>query len=138
MFPFDNTYAALPGAFYRPVVPSPVKAPQLICLNTKLAEDLGLDPDQLNSPEGLDVLSGNRVPEEAVPIAMAYSGHQFGGLSPQLGDGRAILLGEVIGKDGVRKDIPYKLEGRLALDLPTTPAVAYRTEGTIRLNTGTY
>ena len=80
-------------------------------LNEALARDLNLDPKLLTSPEGVEILAGNRVPEHAEPLAMAYAGHQFGNFVPQLGDGRAILLGEVIGPDGVRRDIQLKGSG---------------------------
>ena len=111
-FPFENTYARLPDRFYARVVPTPVRAPRLIRVNTELALDLGLDPDWLAGPEGLEVLAGQRVPETAEPIAMAYAGHQFGHFVPQLGDGRAILLGEVIDRQGVRRDVQLKGSGR--------------------------
>jgi serine/tyrosine/threonine adenylyltransferase len=110
-FPFEHTYAALPANFFARVAPTPVAAPRLIKLNRELAVQLGLDPDQLSTPEGAEVLSGKRLPEGAEPIAMAYAGHQFGHFVPQLGDGRAILLGEVIDKDGVRRDIQLKGSG---------------------------
>ena len=109
---FDNSYARLPGGFYARVRPSSAVAPRLIRLNRPLAEALGLDPDALETPEGVAVLSGQAVPPGADPIATAYAGHQFGGFSPQLGDGRAILLGEVIGRDGARRDIQLKGSGR--------------------------
>src|SRR6185295_5031853 len=102
-FPFQNTYAALPANFFARVAPTPVAAPRLIKLNRALAVHLGLDPDVLGSPEGAEILAGKRVPDGADPIAMAYAGHQFGHFVPQLGDGRAILLGEVIDADGVRR-----------------------------------
>src|SRR5213592_596859 len=110
-FPFEHTYAALPANFFARVAPTPVAAPRLIKLNRALAVDLGLDPDLLSSPEGAEILAGKRLPEGAEPIAMAYAGHQFGHFVPQLGDGRAILLGEVIDKDGVRRDIQLKGSG---------------------------
>ncbi len=110
-FPFDTTYARLPGRFYARLEPMPVAAPRLVRVNTGLAEALGLDPDVLASPEGVQVLAGNRVPEGAAPIALAYAGHQFGHFVPQLGDGRAILLGEVVGRDGARRDIQLKGSG---------------------------
>ncbi|MEO7716923.1 MAG: protein adenylyltransferase SelO [Capsulimonas sp.] len=110
-FPFDNTYARLPERFFTRTAPTPVAAPRLIRVNTPLARQLGLDPDWLASAEGVEVLSGRRVPEGAEPIAMAYAGHQFGGFSPQLGDGRAILLGEVIDQGGARRDIQLKGAG---------------------------
>jgi serine/tyrosine/threonine adenylyltransferase len=110
-FPFEHTYAALPANFFARVTPTPVAAPRLIKLNRALAVDLGLDPDLLSTPEGAEILAGKRVPEGADPIAMAYAGHQFGHFVPQLGDGRAILLGEVIDKEGVRRDIQLKGSG---------------------------
>jgi serine/tyrosine/threonine adenylyltransferase len=110
-FPFENTYAALPANFFARVAPTPVSAPRLIKLNRPLAILLGLDPDRLASPEGAEILAGKRLPDGAEPIAMAYAGHQFGHFVPQLGDGRAILLGEVIDADGVRRDIQLKGSG---------------------------
>src|ERR1700727_2475609 len=110
-FPFENTYAALPDGFFARVAPTPVAAPRLIKLNRPLAVRLGLDPNRLDSPEGAEILAGKRVPDGADPIAMAYAGHQFGHFVPQLGDGRAILLGEVIDADGVRRDIQLKGSG---------------------------
>src|SRR3954465_4405576 len=110
--PFENTYARLPDRFYARVAPTPVREPRLIRLNTELALNLGLDPDWLAGPEGLDVLAGRGVPEAAEPIAMAYAGHQFGHFVPQLGDGRAILLGEVIDRNGIGRDIQLKGAGR--------------------------
>ena len=110
-FPFQNTYAALPANFFARVAPTPVAAPRLIKLNRPLAVQLGLDPDLLASPEGAEILAGKRLPDGADPIALAYAGHQFGHFVPQLGDGRAILLGEVIDTDGVRRDIQLKGSG---------------------------
>src|ERR1700754_760678 len=102
-FPFDNTYARLPDRFFARVSPTPVAAPRLIRLNRQLAIELGLDPDWLAGPEGLEVLWGSRLPDAAQPIAMAYAGHQFGHFVPQLGDGRAILLGELVGRSSLRR-----------------------------------
>src|SRR5881275_107197 len=110
-FPFEHTYAALPANFFARVAPTPVASPRLIKLNRPLAVHLGLDPDLLSSPEGAEILAGKSVPDGADPIAMAYAGHQFGQFVPQLGDGRAILLGEVIDRDGVRRDIQLKGSG---------------------------
>ena len=110
--PFDNSYARLPDAFFAPIEPTPVSAPVMIRLNRDLAADLGIDVARLDSPEGLAILSGNQLADGSEPLAMAYSGHQFGGFSPQLGDGRAILLGEVVRNDGVRYDIQLKGSGR--------------------------
>jgi uncharacterized protein YdiU (UPF0061 family) len=110
-FPFQNTYSALPANFFARVAPTPVTSPRLIKLNRPLAIHLGLDPDLLSTPEGAEILAGKQLPDGAEPIAMAYAGHQFGHFVPQLGDGRAILLGEVIDADGVRRDIQLKGSG---------------------------
>jgi uncharacterized protein YdiU (UPF0061 family) len=108
--PFDNSYARLPDRFFARLDPTPVRQPRLIRLNQPLAHELGLDPTVLASPEGVEMLAGNLVPGGAEPIAQAYAGHQFGGWVPQLGDGRAILLGEVVTGDG-RRDIQLKGSG---------------------------
>ncbi|BBC00645.1 uncharacterized protein YdiU (UPF0061 family) [Bradyrhizobium japonicum] len=110
-FPFQNTYSALPANFFARVAPTPVASPRLIKLNRPLAVQLGLDPNLLSTAEGAEILAGKRLPDGADPIAMAYAGHQFGHFVPQLGDGRAILLGEVIDRDGVRRDIQLKGSG---------------------------
>jgi uncharacterized protein YdiU (UPF0061 family) len=109
--PFDNSFARLPGSFYARVAPTPVSAPQLVKLNIDLALQLGLDPSSLASLEGVEILAGSRIASGAEPIAMAYAGHQFGQFVPQLGDGRAILLGEVVCGDGARRDIQLKGSG---------------------------
>ena len=109
---FDNSYATLPERFFAKVRPAEASAPRLIRLNRELAAELGLDPDRLAGPQGVEVLAGRRVPEGAASIATAYAGHQFGNFVPQLGDGRAILLGEVLGRDGRRRDLQLKGSGR--------------------------
>jgi uncharacterized protein YdiU (UPF0061 family) len=86
--------------------------PRLLMLNDALATELGLDPDALRSPDGLGLLTGTRPPEGATPVAQAYAGHQFGGYSPRLGDGRALLLGELAGPDGTLRDLHLKGSGR--------------------------
>jgi uncharacterized protein YdiU (UPF0061 family) len=111
LFAFGNSYARLPDRFFERLGPTPVAAPRLIKLNEKLALELRLDPAALAAPSGVEVLAGNRVPDTSEPLAMAYAGHQFGTFVPQLGDGRAILLGEVIGRDGIRRDIQLKGSG---------------------------
>jgi uncharacterized protein YdiU (UPF0061 family) len=111
-FGFENTYARLPERFYARLDPTPVAAPSLVKVNVELARKLGLDPGALASEEGVEILAGNRIAEGAEPLAIAYAGHQFGHFVPQLGDGRAILLGEVIGRDGVRYDVQLKGPGR--------------------------
>ncbi len=111
IFPFDNSYARLPEHFFARLPPTPVPEPRLIRLNESLALHLGLSPERLTTPEGIEILAGNRVPEGAEPLAMVYAGFQFGSWVPQLGDGRAILLGELIDADGVRRDIQLKGSG---------------------------
>ena len=105
--PFDNSYARLPGTMHVGVAPTPVEAPRLIKVNEALARELGIDPRGLTA--GMAV--GNQLPAGATPIAQAYAGHQFGNFVPQLGDGRAILLGEVVDKAGRRRDIQLKGSG---------------------------
>lgn len=109
---FDNSYARLPERFFALTPPTPVPQPRLVRLNQGLADELGLDPVWLSGPEGLAMLAGNAVAEGSTPIATAYAGHQFGNFVPQLGDGRAILLGEVIDRFGRRRDIQLKGAGR--------------------------
>ncbi|CAM3209705.1 Uncharacterized conserved protein YdiU, UPF0061 family [Paracoccus aminovorans] len=111
MIRFDNSYARLPEGFFTRTRPTPVRDPQLVALNRPLAGLLGLDPDWLAGPEGVAMLAGNALPEGAEPIAQAYAGHQFGGFVPQLGDGRAVLLGEIVAPDGARFDIQLKGAG---------------------------
>lgn len=110
-FAFDNTYARLPDRFYARLNPTPVAAPRLVKVNVELARSLGLDPDALASTQGVEVFAGNRVAVGSEPLAQAYAGHQFGNFVPQLGDGRANLLGEVLGRDGLRYDIQLKGSG---------------------------
>jgi uncharacterized protein YdiU (UPF0061 family) len=111
-FAFDNTYARqLPG-FYTAWKPAVAPAPRLLFLNTALAEALGLDAAALQGVAGAQLFSGNALPAGAEPLAQAYAGHQFGGFSPQLGDGRALLLGEVLDVQGQRRDIGLKGSGR--------------------------
>jgi len=108
---FDNSYARLPDRFFERAAPSPVSAPRLIRINRPLAVELNIDPEWLESPAGIEMLAGNSFPDSAEPIAMAYAGHQFGGFVPQLGDGRALLVGEVIDAHGMRRDIQLKGSG---------------------------
>ncbi|MGI8757621.1 MAG: protein adenylyltransferase SelO [Acidimicrobiales bacterium] len=91
---------------------SPAPDPELLLLNDELAGELGIDAEALRTPAGVAVLVGNEVPEGAQPVAMAYAGHQFGGYSPRLGDGRALLLGEVLDEQGRRRDLHLKGSGR--------------------------
>ncbi|MCB1337319.1 MAG: YdiU family protein [Maritimibacter sp.] len=148
---FDNSYARLPGHFYHRQTPSPVADPALIAVNEALADELGIDPASITAA----AIAGNEVPEGAEPLAQLYAGHQFGNWVPQLGDGRALLLGEVIDRTGKRRDIQLKGAGRTpfsrggdgrawlgpvlreyvvseamhALGLPTTRALAAATTG---------
>jgi protein adenylyltransferase len=110
-FGLEHSYAALPSRFHMRVAPTAVPDPALVVLNTSLARELGLDPDAL-APQAAAMLSGNSLPEDAEPIAMAYAGHQFGGFVPSLGDGRAILLGEIRARDGTLRDIQLKGAGQ--------------------------
>jgi len=110
-FPFNNTYANLPAQFYSRTDPVAVKNPKLIKINLSLANDLGVDGDFLASNHGVDILAGNKIADGSTPIAMAYGGHQFGNWAGRLGDGRAILLGEVINKNGARFDVQLKGSG---------------------------
>jgi uncharacterized protein YdiU (UPF0061 family) len=153
-FPFDNSYARLPEHFFARQIPSAAASPELVMLNEPLAAELGLDIDILRR-DGAAIFSGNLVPDGADPLAMAYAAHQFGNFVPQLGDGRAILLGEVIDNHGKRRDIQLKGAGQTpfsrrgdgraalgpalreyvvseamhALGLPTTRALALTTTG---------
>jgi len=112
--PFNNTYVNLGNDFYVRTAPSPVVNPALVVFNQALGDALGLSDTCLNSPGGAAILAGNHVPEGAEPLAMAYAGHQFGNFVPQLGDGRALLLGQVAGQDGIHRDIHLKGSGRTA------------------------
>ena len=110
-FSFDNTFARELEGFYVPWKAAQVARPALVKLNHELAEELGLNAAALDSDEGARIFAGNETPEGAVPLAQGYAGHQFGGFSPQLGDGRALLLGEVIDRKGQRRDIQLKGSG---------------------------
>ncbi len=110
-FNFDNSFARTFKGFYVPWQADPAAAPKLLLLNHALAEELGLDPAALESEAGLAIFSGNAIPEGAEPLAQAYAGHQFGGYAGQLGDGRALLLGEVIDTRQQRRDIQLKGSG---------------------------
>jgi uncharacterized protein YdiU (UPF0061 family) len=107
-FTFDNSYARLPRQMFTPMGPTKVAAPALFAVNTDLGAVLGLSAEDLSDPA---VFVGNAVPDGAEPLAQLYAGHQFGNWNPQLGDGRAVLLGEVIGTDGIRRDIQLKGSG---------------------------
>ncbi|WP_439105586.1 protein adenylyltransferase SelO [Congregibacter sp.] len=110
--PFDNSFAALGSPFSTKQPPDPVKDPSLIRVNDRLATELGIDPQWLGSQEGIEVLAGNRVADGSEPVAAAYAGHQFGHFNPQLGDGRAVLLGEVVDQHQHRYDLQLKGSGR--------------------------
>ncbi len=110
--PFDNSYTRLPDAFYQRLNPAGASEPQLVRVNDALARQLRINPTFLKSERGLAILSGNEIASGSEPIAQAYAGHQFGNFVPQLGDGRAILLGEVVDVSGRRFDIQLKGSGR--------------------------
>lgn len=114
MFHFDNSYARLPQTFHRPARPATARAPKLIRFNHALAEALGLALEGVDEMRLAQVLSGQVIPVGAEPLAQAYAGHQFGHFNPQLGDGRALLLGEVIDSEGGRRDIQLKGSGPTA------------------------
>lgn len=107
----ENTYCELPNIFYSKEIPEKILNPKLVEFNKELAEDLGLDLKFLNSDEGIQYLVGNKLLEGSTPIAQAYAGHQFGHFT-MLGDGRAILLGEFISRNGQRFDIQLKGAGK--------------------------
>ena len=109
---FDNSYARDLEGLYEPWQAEPAPAPRLLALNEDLAAELGLDARALRMPEGVAVFAGNGAPEGASPVAQAYAGHQFGGFQPRLGDGRALLLGEVLDIHGRRRDLHLKGSGR--------------------------
>ncbi|MFN7091481.1 MAG: protein adenylyltransferase SelO, partial [Allorhizobium sp.] len=114
LFSFDNSYARLPQSFHRPARPATARAPGLIRFNHALAEELGLDLEDVNEARLAQVFGGQVIPVGAEPLAQAYAGHQFGHFNPQLGDGRALLLGEVIDRAGRRRDIQLKGSGPTA------------------------
>lgn len=156
-FKFENSFAQLPNKFYQLIRPTPVPRPQLIRLNSKLAAALGYDLSACDSAELAQIFSGNKILDSSEPLAMAYAGHQFGHFVPQLGDGRAILLGEIIAKNGLRYDVQLKGSGQTkfsrrgdgraalgpvmreyivseameALKVPTTRALAFVTTGEV-------
>ncbi|MEO0543312.1 MAG: YdiU family protein [Pseudomonadota bacterium] len=109
---FDNSYARLPDRFYSRQDAQASPDPKLIALNTSLADHLQLDAKWLQSADGIAMLSGNKFPDGAASLAQAYAGHQFGNWVPQLGDGRALMIGEVLSKGGGRYDIQLKGSGR--------------------------
>ena len=106
----DNSYAHLSDCFYTKTAPTPVTKPKLKRLNHELAKRLGLDVGSLAHPDGIEILAGNRLPHNSIPIAQAYAGHQYKTFR-DLGDGRAILLGEQLTPDGKRFDIHLKGAG---------------------------
>jgi len=108
---FDNTYARLPEIFYRRVMPTALPAPYLVSFNKQAAELIGLDAQEVSKPKFVEYFTGNKLPAGSEPISAIYAGHQFGTFVQQLGDGRAILLGEVAGKKGERFDIQLKGAG---------------------------
>jgi uncharacterized protein YdiU (UPF0061 family) len=112
LFGFDNTFVRELAGLYEPWRAEQAPDPQLLVLNAGLAAELGVEADALRDPDGIAMLVGNSVPRGAEPVAQAYAGHQFGGFSPRLGDGRALLLGEVVDVHGRRRDLHLKGSGR--------------------------
>lgn len=112
LFNFDNTYANQLEGFYTPYKSAVAPEPEIIKVNTALASQLGLDLKSLNEEQQKEIFSGNIAPDGASPLAQVYAGHQFGGFVPQLGDGRALLLGEIVDNKGARYDIQLKGSGR--------------------------
>ena len=111
-FSFEHSFVDNLGDLYEKCRPESVSSPSMLFFNYQLAEELNLDPLQLNSDEGLQIFSGNKVPKGSIQIAQAYAGHQFGHYNPNMGDGRAILLGEVIDANKRRRDIQLKGSGQ--------------------------
>ncbi len=109
---FDTTFVRELEGLYLPWQAAPASAPRLLALNAALARELGADPAALATPAGIGLLTGTALPPEATPVAQAYAGHQFGGYSPRLGDGRALLVGELIDVNGRRRDLHLKGSGR--------------------------
>jgi uncharacterized protein YdiU (UPF0061 family) len=109
---FDDSFVRHVPQLARPWQAAIAPAPRLLALNEPVAVGLGLDPDWLRTEAGASFLAGNGVPESVQPVAQAYAGHQFGGYSPRLGDGRALLLGELVDGDGRRRDLHLKGSGR--------------------------
>jgi len=109
---FNNTYQTLPSEFYRIVQPTVLPAPYLVSFNEQVAELIGLAASESARPEFVEYFGGNRVFADSTPISAIYAGHQFGSFVPQLGDGRAILLGEILNKNGERFDIQLKGAGK--------------------------
>lgn len=109
---FDNSYSRLPNHFYERVLPMPVENPSLICLNKPLAKSLGINIEEIGSRKGEEFFAGNFIAPNSEPIALAYAGHQFGYFTRQLGDGRAVLLGEILDSHGNRFDIQLKGAGQ--------------------------
>src|SRR3954447_913899 len=107
----DDWFVRDLGGLYQPWQAAPAPSPELVVLNDELDADLGLQADALRAPEGVAILAGNAVPADARPVAQAYAGHQFGSYSPRLGDGRALLLGELTDTAGRPRDLPLKGSG---------------------------
>ena len=112
LFAFDNTYVRELEGLYERWEGAPVPAPRLLALNEDLAAELGAVAAALRTPDGIGALAGGRTPDGASPVAQAYAGHQFGNFQPRLGDGRALLLGEVVDVHGRRRDLHLKGSGR--------------------------
>lgn len=114
MLNFDNSYARLPKHWFQRVDPSPLKDTLLISFNAPLAQQLGLEPSEWSASRLIETFSGEKLPEGAEPLAMKYTGHQFGSYNSELGDGRGLLLGEHLAPDGQRWDLHLKGAGKTA------------------------
>lgn len=112
MINLTNSYLDLPPLFYVPTSPTAATSPSWVAMNQPLARDLGLVGEDLFGLNGLSIFAGNAIPEGATPVALAYAGHQFGNFVPSLGDGRAVLLGELRSPDGISYDLQLKGSGQ--------------------------
>ncbi len=108
---FNNSFVKLGEKFFAKLNPTPVEHPKIVKLNDELSNNLGIDLEMLELEDWASIFSGNQILPGSEPLAMVYAGHQFGHLVPQLGDGRAILLGEVIDNYSIRNDIQLKGSG---------------------------
>lgn len=112
LFAFDNSFVREVPGLSVPWTAAPAPAPELLVLNTDLVTELGVDPAALRTPAGVALLVGHGLPDDVTTVAQAYAGHQFGSYVPRLGDGRALLLGEVLDRTGHRRDLHLKGSGR--------------------------
>ena len=109
---FKNSFNQLPKQFYSKIEPEKTNKPKKVLINNNLCNELNIDYNYLDTEEGINILSGNLIHKDSDPLAMVYAGHQFGNWVPQLGDGRAHLLGEVLDREGNKYDLQLKGSGR--------------------------